>query len=222
MSTARVPPQNRGQILVNPNLLRDTAIGLGLGLLMGRPLLGAAGGAGYNLFSTPGMADGMKSAAQDAFHGVGAQGGVEEALRALGKTLFGGADGAKTRAEPAAAESNAKQAEQKSGIPGWAKWALGGAGAIALMNNVFDPLAMNGFGNPWYGGYGMDPFMGAMGPMMGPAMMGPMPASNLFFGMDLVDLLIAGGLAAGAHHLMKRAPAPEGEAKPTAANKAAG
>lgn len=213
MTTASVNPQNPAAgIGQNPNLVRDTAIGAGLGLFLNNPILGALGGLAYNLFTTPGMADGMKAAAGEAFAGLQGNGGIEGAVQALGKGLFGSQDGAKTQADPDAAKTSAQAAETKSGIPGWAKMLGLGAGGLMLFNGLFDNFAMNGFGNPLYGGFGMapfmDPMMGMMGmdPMMGMMGMGPMGmmTNNILGGMGLVDLLIAGGVGYGAYKMFSK------------------
>lgn len=193
--------------LQSPNLLRDTAIGAAAGLLLQRPALGALGGLAYNLFTTPGMADGMRAAARDAFAGLSGEGGAQAAVDALGRGLFGAREGAKTQAHQEAAEARASVAEKKSGIPGWAKWLGLGGGALLLFNNLFDGLSLNGFGNPLYAGYGTYPFMDPMASMMGPmGGMGPVmsPTLNLLGGMGLMDLLVAGGLGFGAYKLLSR------------------
>jgi hypothetical protein len=206
MSTANV--QGAAQILERPNFLRDVGIGAGAGLLLNSPVLGALGGLAYNLFSTPGMADGMKAAARDAFSGLQGRNPVE----GLGGGLFASQPDGQTQADPAAAQAGAQAAEKKSGIPGWAKWLGIGGGALMLFNNLFDNFSMNGFGNPLYGGFGMTPFMDPMATMMGGGMMDPtmgmgmgmMPTNNLLGGMGLMDLLMAGGVGLGAYHLLKR------------------
>jgi hypothetical protein len=104
MSTANV--QGAAQILERPNFLRDVGIGAGAGLLLNSPVLGALGGLAYNLFSTPGMADGMKAAARNAFSGLQGQNPVE----GLGGGLFASQPDGQTQADPAAAQAGAQAA----------------------------------------------------------------------------------------------------------------
>lgn len=205
----------------NPHLGRDAAIGGGAGWLAGHPILGALGGIAYNLFKTPGMADGLKQAAADAFSGIGGGGSVMDAIKGLGASLFGGAEGAQTRPNPSTAMANAQSAEKKSGIPGWAKWLAAGGAGLALFNTVFDRFNMNGFGGGMFGGFGMSPFMGPMAGMMGMGAMGMgMPGMDMMGmgmmgpgmgygndvvgGMSLMDLLITAGVGVGAYHFLKR------------------
>lgn len=194
-------------ILKNPNLLRDSAVGGMIGMLVRSPVLGALGGAAYNLFKAPGMAEGMRSVAQDALGGLRTEGGVQGALDVLGKSLFGGTAG-RTRPDPERAKVGAAAAEKKSGIPGWAKWLGLGGGALMLSNALFDNFSMNGFGNPLFGGYGMHPFMDPMAGMMDPMGMGMgmgmAPTLNLLGGMGLTDLLLAGGVGYAGYKLLTR------------------
>jgi hypothetical protein len=189
------------------DLARGAAWGGGIGLLIGRPFLGALAGVAYKLFTGKGMSEGMQQAIDQFGTQLNANGGVGDAVRGLGRSLFGEPQGdpSQLRADPDRAQANAR-----SGMPGWAKLAAGGGLAllgINLFNNIFDRFTMNGFGNPLFGGAGMFPFGGGM-PYADPYGMGfgmgVGPAPILGQGVsDIFSTLLTGGVVYGGYRLIK-------------------
>ena len=193
------------------DLASGAAWGGGIGMLLGHPFIGALAGVAYKLFSGKGMSEGMQQAINQFGAQVNTNGGAGEAVRNLGRSLFGEpqGDASQLRPDPERAQTNAR-----TGMPGWAKLAAGGGVALLglnLFNNIFDRFTMNGFGNPMFGGAGMFPFMGGgqmpfvdpygMGMNMG---MGFGPAPILGQGVsDIFSTLLTGGVLYGGYRLIK-------------------
>ena len=217
MTSSVQNPTAAQSILNDPNTMdfaKKTGLGGLIGMIVGSPLLGAAGGALYALFSKGGgMPEGMSS----VLNQVGDRFGVDlsdpkAAVQTLGKRIFGdGTQEAPSReANHQAANAAYDKGQTTSGfkIPGWLK-----IGGIALAGMVGLDLFSSMFQNMAYGGGplgvlgGFDPTMG-MGMAMDPTMAFSSPWYNGFSGgllnNPLTNLLLLGGGAFAISKLASR------------------
>lgn len=192
-----------GEVFQNSNLGRNLLIGGTVGsVLMGRPLLGALGGAAFTLVSQPEMTKGILELGQqmlgDASPVVREHlGQARSAVENLGRGLFG-AEG--PRPDEAKAREGAQGVEATLKLPGWAKWAMGAVG-VGLAMSIFGGGLHGPFSTGWFGGYGtpgMDAYM-TPGPFDGIGL-GMAPTTR--FGLS--EVLTGAAVLFGANALLNR------------------
>lgn len=126
-------------------LLEGGSVGGLIGMVLGRPLLGALGGLAYKLFSTEGLADAAKQVVSDFTNSDDP------------KSVLGGLLGAKD--EPTAEKGEGSE-QRKSGLPSWAKIGLGVVAGTTALNFARDNLFNTFMGVPNYGmGFPIMPIM---------------------------------------------------------------